>query len=489
MSVNEVNAQETAQLVRLAQAGDEKALDAFLRQMHPMIYFLSLKLLGNKADAEDMTQDVYVKILKGLPSLRDPAAAPAWVKRIVETSCINSMKKAKAYVYEDEEQQEHTFDRLAEESVDALPGEYMDMYAKRKIITQMIDELPEKQRNVVYLYYYSELSVEEIAQLMEISPGTVKSRLSTARAAIRTKVEDEERKGNKLYIFFPFLGRMLREESRSVDLPPLPLSAEVIAAEAARYGTAGGAAAAASEGVGAAAASESAGVAAGAAAAAGKAATGLGVKLVAGLLTVALIGGAAVGLPTLLGGGEKGAPSPAETSSLGNFADGSDSAGDSAHGTDPDSQGAGAAEASPIPTEEAGAVADFDPEALLGQNLSVLTDRFGEPDMWTENIVCQWYGEDWAYSFAAELFPDGETIRGMHIDIGPAILGIQTGDSADAAQEALAALGRPGGVFSVELDGGMTVYRVNAEPDQLLYSIRCMNGSVIGTDVSLNSDS
>lgn len=143
--------QETAKLVRRAQGGDEEALEAFLREIQPGIFRRFLRLLGNQADAEDMTQDILIKVLENLPDLRDPMAAPAWVKRIVETSCINGMRKTKDYVFEDEEQSGAVFDNLVEETVDALPGAYMDMYAKRKIITQMIDELPEKQKNVVYL--------------------------------------------------------------------------------------------------------------------------------------------------------------------------------------------------------------------------------------------------------------------------------------------------------------------------------------------------
>lgn len=478
MTETKVRTPETAELVRLAQEGDREALEAFLRQMQPMIYFLSLKLLGDKDDAEDMTQDVYVKILQGLPSLRDPAAAPAWVRRIVETSCINSWKKARDYAFGDEEQGGLTIDDLVEEATDALPGEYMDMYAKRKIITQMIDELPEKQRNVVYLRYYSELSIEEIAALMEISPGTVKSRLATARAAIKTKVESEERKGNKLYVFFPFLGRMLRQESEEMELPPLPVSEETIAAEAARY--AAGADAAATAGEAASAAGKAAsgngggGTASGAAAAAGKAGTGLGIKVVAGILAVALIGGAAAGLPTILGGREEETPAPT--------------------GTVPNLQ----ATALPVPTptpeptaepapEPTAAMVDFDPEALLGQSLSVLTDQFGEPTERLGDTLCHWYDEDWTYSFMAELFSDGETIRGMSVDMGPAILGVRSGDSAEAAQAALAALERPEGVFSVDGGDGITIYGVYGGEDDLLYDIRCRDGVVVGTSVNLNA--
>lgn len=465
MTETKEKALETARLVRLAQEGDREALEAFLRQMQPMIYFLSLKLLGNQTDAEDMTQDVYVKILQGLPNLRDPAAAPAWVKRIVETSCINSRKKVRDYAFGDEEQGGVIIDDLAEGAIDALPGEYMDMYAKRKIITQMIDELPEKQRNVVYLYYYSELSIEEIAELMEISPGTVKSRLSTARAAIKTKVESEERKGNKLYVFYPFLGRMLRQESEDMELPPLPVSEEAIAAEAAHC--AAGADAAAAGEAASAAGNAVAGKAVGAAAA-GKAGAGLGGKIVAGLLAVSLIGGAVVGLPTILGGGEEEAPVPTVQATV-----------SPAPTPTP--------EPTPVPTPEPTAAAvDFDPEALLGQSLSVLTDQFGEPTEWLGDTDCHWYDEDWTYSFMAELFPDGETIRGMHVDMGPAVLGIRSGDSAEAAQAALAALGRPEGVFSVDGGGGMTIYGVYGGEDDLLYNIRCRDGVVVGTSVNLN---
>lgn len=477
---------QTEELVRLAQEGDGDALEAFLLQMQPMIYHLSLKLLGNPSDAEDMSQDVYVKVLQNLPDLREPAAAPAWVKRIVETSCINSRKKARDYVFEDEDQGALVFDNLVEESIDALPGEYMDMYAKRKIITQMIDELPEKQRLVVYLYYYSELSVQEIAELMEISPGTVKSRLSAARAAIKEKVESEERKGNKLYVFFPFLGRMLREESKNTKLPPLPVAKEAIAAAAAGYGAlaagaAGGAVSAGATETAATAASATVGGAA--TAAAGKAGVGLGVKLVAGLLAVSLIGGAAVGIPALMGSGKEGPAATAGTTADAQATDGAGAAPTTEATLGP------APESTPEPTPEPTPVtADFDPEALLGQNLSVLIDRFGEPTKRDGDGFCQWFPESRAYNFVVELSNDGETIRGIRIYSGPAILGIRHGDSAEDAVAALEALGEPTGVYSVEGYDGQITYGTygNGQEDALMYDVTCIDGTVISVAVILN---
>ena len=442
-----------AQLAQKAQEGDDAALSDLLTQLHPKLYYAALKLTGNRADAEDLTQDACVRLLDGLPQLRDPMAVLSWADTTVKNACLNHLKRKQPYLFQDDEEAEAVLGSLSEEKTDALPDRYMDMAAKREIILGMIDALPEAQRLTVYLYYYSGHSVQEIAQLMEVSEGTVKSRLAAARSNLKLQVEEEERRGNKLYLIFPFLGRLLREDAQATQPPmPLPLTAQQIATCAQQC-----AAAAAARAAGQAAAQEAAKTAA------AKGGTALAVKVIAGVAAVALLAGGVVGLPRLLRGDQSAAPSQ-EAAAPG-------PSGEAA--TTPSLEPTPTPEPSPEPTQDP---TNFDPEAMIGQPLSALTDIAGEPTEQDGANVRWSSGMD--YDFSVVLADDGQTIRELFVIYGPSVLGLDFGASADEAQAALAALGGPGGVNTIDTGGGQASYSaLNADATRL-YQFDTMEGSV-----------
>lgn len=474
-----------AQLAQKAQGGDDAALSDLLTQLHPKLYYAALKLTGNRTDAEDLTQDACVRLLNGLPQLRDPMAVLSWADTTVKNACLNHLKRKQPYLFQDDEEAEALLGSLSEEQTDALPDRYMDMAAKREIILGMIDALPEAQRLTVYLYYYSGHSVQEIAQLMEVSEGTVKSRLAAARSNLKLQVEEEERRGNKLYLIFPFLGRLLREDAQATQPPmPLPLTAQQIAtcaqqcaaaaaARAAGQAAAQEAAKAAAKGTVEQAAAEAGGqvavksaeaaAATAAKTAAAKGGTALAVKVIAGVAAVALLAGGVVGLPRLLRGDQSAAPSQ-EAAAPG-------PSGEAA--TTPSLEPTPTPEPSPEPTQDP---TSFDPEAMIGQPLSALTDIAGEPTEQDGANVRWRSGMD--YDFSVVLADDGQTIRELFVIYGPSVLGLDFGASADEAQAALAALGGPGGVNTIDTGGGQASYSaLNADATRL-YQFDTMEGSV-----------
>lgn len=495
-----MSASELADLVRKAQAGDAAALNDLLCQLQNLIYYTALKLLGDVQDAEDASQEVCVKILEALPLLRDPMTVLSWTGTITRNTCKNILKRRNAPLFL--ENGEELLDVLPEEADDVVPDRYMDMAAKREIILGMIDSLPEKQRVTVYLYYYSGCSVEEIAQFMEVSEGTVKSRLAAARASLKAQVEDEERKGNKLYIILPFLGRLLREDAEETRTPPLPVTQDQLAAAAAGYaaaavaGTAAGKAAAETAGAegqaakaaqaaeqsaktaekAAGAAEKSAGALGRTAAAAGGRTAGLslGAKVAIGVIAAAVLAGGVALFSGAFQGDETQPPEVTASAAVRPAAE-----------PTPESS----AEPTPTPELTPEATADptaFDPEAMLGQPLSAMTDLFGQPTETPAETYCRWYAEDGSYDFSAGLFSDGETIREIVVTNGPAILGIHAGDSAQAAQDALAALGGAGGVKSVDAGGGQTTYSGTTADNGRIYQFGCIGGMVINAAVDLN---
>ena len=180
-----------------------------------------------------------------------------------------------------------------------VPDKALDNAETRRMILDLVDALPPEQRMTVLFYYYDEMSVRQIAQAMETSEGTVKSRLNYARKAIKNGVEDYERKGIKLYSASPLLLLVcfLRQEAAHTVLDGA--AAAAIAGQV--MAQAGGAGAGALSGAGASAAG-AAGTGTGAAAS-GAAGSAVSAKLVAGLVAGAVaLGGAGLGIAALTRG-------------------------------------------------------------------------------------------------------------------------------------------------------------------------------------------
>ncbi len=456
---------ELAELVRRAQAGDADALSDLLKQLQGMVYYTALKLLGNHHDAEDASQEVFVKVLGSLPQLREAKAVLSWVVTITHNVCKNHLKKSGSRVFVNDG--ETFLGDLPEDADDLVPDRYMDMAAKREIILGMIDALPEKQRLTVYLYYYNNNTIKEIAQYMEVSEGTVKSRLAAARASLQTKVEDEERKGNKLYVIFPFLGKLLQEDAQRVKLPPLGVTEAQIATAAAGYVAAAGvhvAAKATENADKAAKAAKTADEAKKAAAvvakgAAGKVGAGLGVKLVAGIVAAAVLIGGAVFLSGALGGGEEEASQPTP----------------SAVTAQPSPTPTPTPEPSPEPSAGVD-LSDFDPLAVLGQPLSAMTDLLGEPtgsDTYGDQTSYHWYDAEDTYSIDVTMTQDGSMIRSIGVIKGAPVLGVSFGDSAEAAQQALAGIAGAQGVDARDAGGGMIIYSAITPDNRYIYQFPC----------------
>ena len=163
--------------LRRAQRGDERAWrDLIARFQHP-VHGLIWRLLAGRARhrAEDLTQETFVRVLRALPRFdpAGPAKLSTWILTIAARLALNELRRP-----------EH-----AELAAEPIAAERTDATAERKrlgaAIAAGVAALPDGQRAVLVLTEYHELSQAEIAEMLEVDVGTVKSRLSRARAALR----------------------------------------------------------------------------------------------------------------------------------------------------------------------------------------------------------------------------------------------------------------------------------------------------------------
>lgn len=186
--------------VTAAQTGDSGALNTLFNAFYNDVYYFALKTVKDDDLACDITQETFVEIINTIGDLHEPAAFVNWMKRITYHQCTRYFKKKKDVLVDEDEEGNTVFDTLAEDKTEFIPDEALDQQDFRDTILAMLDELSEEQRAATMLYYYDELSVKQIAEIQNVSEGTVKSRLNYARKSIKSSVETYEKKnGVKLH--------------------------------------------------------------------------------------------------------------------------------------------------------------------------------------------------------------------------------------------------------------------------------------------------
>jgi len=203
---------ELIELVRRAKTGEAEAQSALYEASYKRVYYLALRLTKNPEDAEDATQEAFIAAFGALPNLQNDNAYEGWLFQITANKCRNKLSRAKQTDELPEDFAEHTPD--PNESF--LPEAVLQDEEKRRLILQIIDNLPDAQRECVMLFYYGEMSVKQIAEMLNCSDGTVKSRLNYARQKIKDGIlETEERDGIRLHVFIPF-GLFLAQDYKAV---------------------------------------------------------------------------------------------------------------------------------------------------------------------------------------------------------------------------------------------------------------------------------
>jgi RNA polymerase sigma-70 factor (ECF subfamily) len=175
-------------LIDRCSHNDRAAFDALLKRYERPIYYLAFRLAGNRDDAHDVAAEAFVRIYRGIGTLQCATTLPAWINRIV----INVFKDTCRYarcrpaVSLNAMAEEAGAALYAEESPTRLsPQRHLEESERRTILNEAIDTLPYVQGRMMRLFHQENHSYEEIAGMMGIPVGTVKSRLYRARLALR----------------------------------------------------------------------------------------------------------------------------------------------------------------------------------------------------------------------------------------------------------------------------------------------------------------
>lgn len=202
-------------LVFAAKNGNTKCFEELYKLYYEKIYALALTVTKNTSDAEDVLQITFVKAWQNIDKLDNPSAFNTWLQRITINQCSSMLRGSKQNYSIDDEGENGEL--LQIESDLMLPEQYAERADLSVRLKAIIDELSVVQRETILLYYFNDMSIEEIAQTMDCSEGTVKSRLFLARKAIKTEITEQEKKtGEKFYgiagvALIPFAGMFIKQ--------------------------------------------------------------------------------------------------------------------------------------------------------------------------------------------------------------------------------------------------------------------------------------
>ena len=210
------------ELVLSAKNGNKKAFDKLYELTHNDVWYNCLSLLKDEENAKDIMQETYITAFLKLDTLNDEQKFCGWIISIAVNKCKNKLKGKVEYRIDDE-----VLITEAETDELMLPEEYITKTEKRKVLLQIMeDTLSFNQYQTVLMFYFDEMSISEIAQGLEISEGTVKSRLNSSRAKMKTAIEDYEKKsGDKLHgvVVVPFFTTIFKEEAKSLAVPNITI--------------------------------------------------------------------------------------------------------------------------------------------------------------------------------------------------------------------------------------------------------------------------
>ncbi len=164
-------------LIQRTLNGDVQSFEEIVKRYNMMVYTLAYRVLKNREEADELAQDVFIKIYSSLKSFNMKSKLSTWIYRITYNTSINKFKSQKRRIVTTE------IDRYAEFNAAVIPDAHNNVaeIEKQKIVNDSILKLPETDRIIITLYYYEELSIKEIAEITELSVQNIKIKLYRSR--------------------------------------------------------------------------------------------------------------------------------------------------------------------------------------------------------------------------------------------------------------------------------------------------------------------
>lgn len=206
--------------VEKAKQGDQQAKEVLYTETCQHMFFLAKSIVKSDEEAMDIIHDSYICVFQKLDNIKNLSGFKSYLRTTVVNRCKNYLSKKKPLYLSDMTEDGEDFEL---EDIDGeIPDELLENKDVIECVRRVVESLPEEQRMCVILRYYDEMSLQEIADTLEISLGTVKSRLSRASKKMRDEIERLEKEENKKFrciIPFFWLRAGLEGMENETDVP------------------------------------------------------------------------------------------------------------------------------------------------------------------------------------------------------------------------------------------------------------------------------
>jgi len=175
-------------MIRRCKQGDLSAFNELVKRYEKLVYNFAYRLTNNYDDANDIAQEALIRVFTAIKSFRGDASFTTWIYRITTNVFLDERKRARAHPHTSlDEHVELEESSIVRQIEDPSPQPLAQIEEKEvgNILSQAVASLPEYQRTMVVLYHTEQKSYEEIAEIMNLPIGTVKSRLNRARLALK----------------------------------------------------------------------------------------------------------------------------------------------------------------------------------------------------------------------------------------------------------------------------------------------------------------
>ncbi|MBQ8299990.1 MAG: sigma-70 family RNA polymerase sigma factor [Clostridia bacterium] len=180
------------ELVKKVKNGDVDAFEQIITKYEKKIFGLIYNMLRNENEVEDVAQEVFIKVYKNLDKFHGDSSLYTWIYKIATNLCLDQIKKRKEVIYIDEKLQlddgEVDFQLPSDEK---LQDEIYEQKELKQKLEKCIDKLPERQKTMIVLRDIKGLSYDEIAEILDLKLGTVKSQINRARLKLKELLEKD----------------------------------------------------------------------------------------------------------------------------------------------------------------------------------------------------------------------------------------------------------------------------------------------------------
>ncbi len=177
--------------INKVKAGDSNAFAILIDNYKDMVFSLAMKVMKNREEAEEVSQDTFIKAYRSLHSFKGDSKFSTWLYKITYNNCMDRVKKiARTY-------NTNTIDEVVENRIESTDSvlDTIERKERAELMKDCMNELPEDERTILWMFYYQELSLKEIIDVTSYSEANLKVKLHRARkkllSIVQLKLEPE----------------------------------------------------------------------------------------------------------------------------------------------------------------------------------------------------------------------------------------------------------------------------------------------------------